>query len=87
PSRCAFQRCSQGEDALKKLTAGFRNPLLLGLAIWFSKTEPLVLLRDFCYRTSCWFRFTQRGCSFYFSSQPASTSLLRPASKFVGAVQ
>ncbi|WP_186002149.1 hypothetical protein, partial [Corallococcus sp. Z5C101001] len=28
----------------------FRNPLLLGLAIWFSKTEPLVLPRDFCYR-------------------------------------
>ncbi|WP_338282856.1 hypothetical protein, partial [Corallococcus caeni] len=26
------------------MTAGFRNPLLLGLAIWFSKTEPLLRL-------------------------------------------
>jgi hypothetical protein len=36
----------------QKIDCGFRNPLLLGLAIWFSKTEPLVLLRDFCYRSS-----------------------------------
>ncbi|WP_217440981.1 hypothetical protein, partial [Myxococcus sp. CA056] len=38
---CASQRSLAG--AFSKIDCGFRNPsLLLGLAIWFSKTEPLV---------------------------------------------
>ncbi|WP_158623461.1 hypothetical protein, partial [Corallococcus sp. CA053C] len=85
-------RCSLGESALKKLTAGFRNPYLLGLAIWFSKTEPLVLLRDFCYRY-----FSLLAGFFSTGGVAASISvrircqlpLLRPAGffDFFGAVQ
>ncbi|WP_415835129.1 hypothetical protein, partial [Corallococcus soli] len=57
-------------SALKKLTAGFRNPYLLGLAIWFSKTEPLVLRRDFCYRTA-------RCCRFLFNRRAAASISVR----------
>ncbi|WP_208729681.1 hypothetical protein, partial [Corallococcus exercitus] len=84
PSRCAFQRCSQGEDALKKLTAGFRNPLLLGLAIWFSKTEPLVatlLLAGFFPTGGVAASISVR------SQRQLRFCVLRAASKFVGAVQ
>ncbi|WP_235685908.1 hypothetical protein, partial [Corallococcus silvisoli] len=64
----------------------FRNPLLLGLAIWFSKTEPLVLLRDFCYRC-----FVPLASFFPTGGVAASISvrirrqllLLRPAGFFV----
>ena len=56
PAKESPARCSSGTPAralalllgaLRELTASFRNRLLLGLAIWFSKTEPLVLLHGF----------------------------------------
>ncbi|WP_211194701.1 hypothetical protein, partial [Pyxidicoccus fallax] len=47
---CASQRDLAG--TFKELTAVSAICLLLGLAIWFSKTESLVLLATFCYRAA-----------------------------------
>ncbi|MCE9672988.1 hypothetical protein LY474_34790, partial [Myxococcus stipitatus] len=63
----------------KKLTAVSAILLLLGLAIWFSKTESLVSAATFCYSR---FRFQlpsrrQRGASSISSSHPLSTSQLQ----------
>ena len=53
-----------------RIDCGFRNRLLLGLAIWFSKTEPLVAAATSCYRasTSRLHPFQLRGCTLYFEA-------------------
>ena len=65
---------------LKELTA-VSAIYLLGLAIWFSKTEPLVAAATLCYRLllGC-FPFQLRGCSFYFEALSLSSDRCRFAS-------
>ncbi|MBZ4419255.1 hypothetical protein, partial [Myxococcus sp. RHSTA-1-4] len=61
---CASQRDLAG--TFKELTAVSAICLLLGLAIWFSKTESLVLLTTFCYRCcSCCLPFSTGGAAFF----------------------
>ncbi|WP_205522872.1 hypothetical protein, partial [Myxococcus eversor] len=54
--------------AFSKIDCGFRNPsLLLGLAIWFSKTEPLVSTATSCYLAAAFYFFpASAGRLFYF---------------------
>ncbi|WP_205526029.1 hypothetical protein, partial [Pyxidicoccus trucidator] len=60
---CASQRDLAG--TVKELTAVSAICLLLGLAIWFSKTESLELLATFCYRCCvCCLPFSTGGAAF-----------------------
>ncbi|WP_217446534.1 hypothetical protein, partial [Myxococcus sp. CA040A] len=75
---CASQRSLAG--AFSKIDCGFRNPsLLLGLAIWFSKTEPLVSSATFCYFVSvCCSPLPAGGSHLLFRSASAVNFALRP---------
>ncbi|WP_217912003.1 hypothetical protein, partial [Myxococcus sp. AM011] len=77
--------------AFSKIDCGFRNPsLLLGLAIWFSKTEPLVSTATSCYRCFCLLLATscrrvasfiqvRVSCQLRFASLSASSEVLSAA--------
>ena len=65
-----------------RIDCGFRNRLLLGLAIWFSKTEPLVASAASCYRflTAPQHPVQLRGCAFYFEAAFLSSGHCRSVS-------
>ncbi|WP_205522865.1 hypothetical protein, partial [Myxococcus eversor] len=72
--------------AFSKIDCGFRNPsLLLGLAIWFSKTEPLVSTATSCYLAAAFCFFPASAGRLFYSifASPSTTqfrfsSLLLP---------
>ena len=63
---------------LIRIDCGFRNRLLLGLAIWFSKTEPLlVVAATSCYRPASLHPIQPGGRILYFESAFLSSERCR----------